>query len=97
MTARARSIVDVAWKLVVKCTRGQRLTVALVGPSLAAQRIHIGWMREAPCSPLIALRARSLTGVSRSRAEVRKWKSASCSASHSDGGALHAGGEKPCT
>src|SRR5437763_10055012 len=33
MTARARSIVEVAWKFVVKCTRRQGLAVALVGPS----------------------------------------------------------------
>src|SRR6266480_2090905 len=97
MTARARSIVDVAWKFVVKCTRPPGLGVALVGSSLGAHRIHIGWMREALRSPLIAVRAWPLTGVSRSRAEVTKWKSASVSASHSEGGVPHAGGAKPWT
>src|SRR6202023_3447453 len=92
MMSRARSIVDVAWKFVVKCTRRQGPALALVALSLGAHRIHIGWMREAPRSPLIAVRAWALTGVSRSRAEVRKWKSASLSASHSEGGVPHAGG-----
>src|SRR5438874_930955 len=97
MTARARSIVEVAWKFVVKCTRRQGLAVALVGPSLEAHRIHIGWMREAPCTPVIAVPARSLTRVLRSRAEGAQRKSASLSAAHSEGGAFHAGGAKPWT
>src|SRR2546421_9477766 len=97
MVARARSIVDVAWKFVVKCTRPRGLGVRLEGSWLDAHRIHIGWMREAPRSPLIAVRAPSLTGVSRSRAEVTKWKSASLSASHSAGGELHAGAANPRT
>ncbi|TLY57336.1 MAG: hypothetical protein E6K52_14680, partial [Gammaproteobacteria bacterium] len=66
MMARARSIVDVAWKFVVKCARPRGVGVRLAGSSLDAHRIHIGWMREAPRSPLIAVRAPSLTGVSRS-------------------------------
>src|SRR5437588_4206578 len=89
MMVSARSSVDVAWKFVVKCTSRQGTAVAPVDSSLAGHWIHIGWMSEAPRNPLIAVRAWSLTGVSRSRAEVTKWKSASFSASHSEGGVPH--------
>src|SRR2546430_16832879 len=48
MMARARSIVDVAWKFVVKCTRPAEEAIAAGAPPSGSHRISIGWMREAP-------------------------------------------------